>query len=250
MTACHRLNTIAIAAAPFGLAIVIAAQQPAAQPGNAPDRVAALKASIQEGLGKARQYEWTETTIISLKGEEKARKQNRCYYGADGKVVKVPLDKPPAPSADQGGGRGGRRGGGKLKQQIVENKKDDMKEYMERAGALIQKYVPPVPANIQAAKDAGHIKTNPQAAGSVQLAISQYLLPGDSLTLDLNPASNGLVGLAVQTYLDKPEDVVTLAVRMNTLPDGALYPAQTTLDAKAKNITVVVQNSGHRPVAR
>jgi hypothetical protein len=35
---------------------------------------------------------------------------------------------------------------------------------------------------------------------------------------------------------------------MNTLPDGALYAAQTTLDAKAKNVRVVIQNAGHRPV--
>jgi hypothetical protein len=37
---------------------------------------------------------------------------------------------------------------------------------------------------------------------------------------------------------------------MNALADGALYAAQTTLEAKAKNITVVIQNSGHRPVAK
>ena len=35
-----------------------------------------------------------------------------------------------------------------------------------------------------------------------------------------------------------------------TQPDGALYAAQTTLEAKAKNITVVIQSSGHRPVQR
>ena len=37
---------------------------------------------------------------------------------------------------------------------------------------------------------------------------------------------------------------------MKTLPDGALYAAQTTLEAKAKNIRVVVQNSGYRPLAK
>jgi hypothetical protein len=37
---------------------------------------------------------------------------------------------------------------------------------------------------------------------------------------------------------------------MRSLPDGALYTGQTTLEAKAKNITVVVQNAGHRPVAK
>jgi hypothetical protein len=45
-----------------------------------------------------------------------------------------------------------------------------------------------------------------------------------------------------------PQDVVTLAVQMSSLPDGAIYAGQTTLEAKAKNITVVVQNSGYRPV--
>jgi hypothetical protein len=50
--------------------------------------------------------------------------------------------------------------------------------------------------------------------------------------------------------IDKPEDTVTLAVQMATLPDGAMYAATTTLDAKAKNITVVITNSGHKPMAK
>jgi hypothetical protein len=66
----------------------------------------------------------------------------------------------------------------------------------------------------------------------------------------VDAAANRLLGLGVNTYLDKPDESVTLAVQMNALPDGALYAAQTTLDAKAKNITVVIQNSGHRPVSR
>ena len=80
--------------------------------------------------------------------------------------------------------------------------------------------------------------------------MKQYLKPGDSLTIDLDPAANRLLGLGVNSYLDKPDDTVTLAVQMNTLPDGALYAAQTTLDAKAKNIQVVITNSGHKPMAR
>jgi hypothetical protein len=50
--------------------------------------------------------------------------------------------------------------------------------------------------------------------------------------------------------LDSPEDAVSLAVKMTTLPDGAVYAAQTTLDAPAKKIQVVITNSGHRPLAR
>ncbi len=232
----------------LGLGAPSRAQQPTAQPGGAgQDHVAALKQSLQQGMAKARQYEWVETTIISLKGEEKARKQNRCYYGADGKVQKTSLDEAQAPAAEPAGG--GRRGG-RVKAKIVENKKDEMKEYMERAAALIHQYVPPAADKIQAAKDGGRVKVNPQGAGKVQLAVSQYLLPGDALTIDMDAAANQLLGLAVSSYLDKPEDAVTLAVQMKTLPDGALYAAQTTLDAKAKNIRVVIQNAGYRPVSR
>jgi hypothetical protein len=244
-----------VAATVAGVAVLVigaavhAQQAPAkAEGGGSQDRVAALKQSMQEGLARIRQYEWIETTIISLKGEEKARKQNRCYYGADGKVQKVSMDQAPAQDKQQSGG-GGRRGG-RVKQQVVENKKDEMQDYMQRAAALIHKYVPPAPAQIQAAKDAGRIAVNPPAGGKVRLVISQYLQPGDSLAIDVDPATNRLLGLAVNSYLDKPEDAVTLDVQMATLPDGALYAGQTTLDAKAKNIRVVIQNSGHRPVSK
>jgi hypothetical protein len=121
---------------------------------------------------------------------------------------------------------------------------------MGRAAALIHSYVPPNPEKIQAAKDAKRIAVTPQAGGKVSLVISQYLQPGDALTLDVDGAANRLVGLGVNTYLDKPDETVTLAVQMNALPDGAIYAAQTTLEAKAKNITVVIQNSGYRPVSR
>jgi len=245
----RQVSATAIAATALGIGTMMHAQQPPAQPpgGGKPDQVAALKQTIQQGMALARKYEWVETTIISLKGEEKARKQNRCYYGADGKVQKISLDQPA--QAAQGGGGGGRRGG-RVKEKVVENKKDEMKEYMEKAAALIHQYVPPNPQKIQAAKDAGRVAMNPQPDGSVKLVITQYHQAGDALTIGFNPASNKLLGLGVNTYLDKPEDVVTLAVQMNTLPDGALYAAETTLEAKAKNITVVIQNAGHKPVSK
>jgi hypothetical protein len=225
-----------------------AQQAPPAAAGGKADAVAALKQSLQQGLAKAKQYEWVETTVISLKGEEKARKQNRCYYGADGKVQKIPIEQPAAQEKPQAG-RGGRRGGA-LKEKIVENKKDEMQEYMAKAAALIHSYVPPKPEQIQAAKDAGRVKATPQAGGAVSVAISEYVQPGDALTIGLDPAAGKLLSLAVNSYLDKKEDTVTLDVKMNTLADGALYAAETKLDAKAKNITVVIQNTGHRPVQK
>ena len=243
-----RMLALTLLGSVVALATPLGAQQPPATGGGQPDPVAALKQSIGEGTKKLAQYEWVETTVIKLKGEEKGRTLKRCYYGADGKVQKIAMDQPAPPPAEPSGGR--RRRGGAVKQQVIENKKDEMKEYMQQAAALIHSYVPPAPPQIQAVKDGGRLTANPQPGGKVRIEMKQYVKPGDSLTIDLDPAANRLLGLGVNSYIDKPDEPVTLAVQMNTLPDGALYSAQTTLDAKAKNIQVVITNSGHKPVTR
>ena len=68
--------------------------------------------------------------------------------------------------------------------------------------------------------------------------------------IDVDAKAALLSALTVATYLDKPEDAVTLAVRFGALADGTSYNAQIAFEAKAKNIRVVVENSGHRPLAQ
>jgi len=154
-------HTVSLAIIAVGILTSLPVARAAAQTQPSPDQlVAALKQNLAESQKRLRQYEWIETTAISLKGEEKSRKQQRVYYGADGKLAKVPLGEPPAQAAQGGGRRGGR-----LKERVVENKKSDMQEYMEKAAALIQQYVPPDPAQIQKAKDAGRPHGTAPAAG-------------------------------------------------------------------------------------
>jgi hypothetical protein len=218
-----------------------------AQAPPSPDQmVAALKQNLAESQKRLRQYEWVETTTISLKGEEKSSKQQRVYYGADGKLTKLPLGEPPAQQAAQGGGRGG-PGSGRLKQRVVENKKDDMVEYMEKAAALIQQYVPPNPERIQKAKDGGTMAVRQQPPG-VRVEFRNYVQPNDLMTIDVDAKVALLSALSVQTYLETQEDAVTLTVRFGALADGTSYQAQTNLDVTAKNISVVIENSGHRPL--
>jgi len=218
----------------------------AAQSAASPDQmVASLKTNLQESQKRLRTYQWIETTVISLKGEEKSRKQQQVSYGADGKLTKTPMGG--APQAQQQPSRGGR--GGRLKERVVENKKDEMQDYMERAAALIQRYVPPSPELIQKAKDGGHVKLQPPNQGRVRVELSEFVQPGDLLAIDVDAAASQLAGVSVKTYLDKPEEAVTLDVRYATLTDGTSYISQTTLNAAAKNIIVVVQNSGHKPLA-
>src|SRR4029078_3895183 len=95
----RRVTAVCLAMTAIGGGVILHAQA---------DQVSAVKQSLQQGLAKARQYEWIETTVISIKGEEKARPQKRCYYGADGKVQKFSVDQPAKPAAQSTGGRGGR----------------------------------------------------------------------------------------------------------------------------------------------
>ena len=222
---------------------------PGQDPAAAQERIAALKQSMQESQAKLRQYEWVETTIVSLKGEEKSRKQNRCYYGADGKVQKVPVAPAAAPAAQPAAG-GGRRGRGRLKEAVVENKKEELQEYMQQAVALVHQYVPPKSENIDKAKAAGNVKVQPLQAGQARLELTNYVKPNDKMGIDLDTAANRLLAVNVASYLEEPKDTVTLAVKFGALADGTSYTAETTLDATAKNVHVVVQNSGHRPMQR
>ena len=240
-------NHLALAAIVAGLTTAWSAAG-TAQTAPTPDQiVASLKQNLAESQKRLRTYEWIETTAISLKGEEKSRKQQRVYYGADGKLTKTPIGAAPAPQPQQPSGR---RGGGRVKERVVENKKDEMQEYMEQAVALIHKYVPPDAALIQKAKDAGRMQVQPVQAGTVRAEFKDFVQPGDAMGIDVDVKALLLSALTVSTYLDKKEDAVTLDVRFGTLADGTGYTARTTFEAKAKNIRVVLENSGHRPLAK
>src|SRR5262245_33448107 len=124
------------------------------------DGAAALKQSLAQNQAALRKYSWVETTQISMKGEVKKQEQKQCYYGADGKVQKTPMAGAPAPQQKDAQSGGGRRGG-RLKEQIVEKKVDELKDYMEKTAALVHQYVPPDPQKIDAAKTAGNVSTQP-----------------------------------------------------------------------------------------
>jgi len=214
----------------FSFASLTLAQQPTLQ-----ERVLALKASIAASKAILKRYEWVETTVVSVKGEEKSRRMNRCYYGVDGVEQKIPLTSPP-PARKRRGLRG----------RIAERKKEELTDYMKEAVALVKQYVPPDQARIQAAKDAGKVSLSPLPDKRVRLTFTDYIKSGDSLALVVDLANNHPLEAKVSSYLEKEKDAVTLDVKFNTLPDKATYPSTITLEAKAKDLTVSVQNSGYR----
>ena len=232
-------NTLLRFAKPTCLALLLGvlnlpgyAQQP-----TAAERAAMLKATMAASQAVLRQYQWIETTVVSLKGDEKSRKQEQCYYGADGGVQKVLLTQSaPAPKKR-----------GFFRRKIAENKQEELTDYMKNAVSLVKSYVPPNPERIQAAKDAGKVSIEILQPGKrVRLNFRDYEKPGDNLGVEVDLSNNRPLGLNVSTYLEDSNDAVTLDVRMGQLNDGTSYPSNVTLDARAKNLTVMVTNSGYR----
>ena len=184
------------------------------------DKVAALKQSLAANEKLQRQYRWVETTVISMKGEEKSRIQKQCFYGPDGKVQKQQLTAPP-PAEEAPGG---------LKGKIVAKKKAEISEVMKQAVALVQSYVPPDPGRIQATKVAGNLAMSPTGPDSMRLDLRNYVKSGDTLSLGLDTARYALQTVSVKSYLESEKDGrrgVAGSRSMSTAAGGSACPGPT-----------------------
>ena len=138
-----------------------------------------------------------------------------------------------------------------IRGRIAERKKEELTDYMKNAVALVKSYVPPAPAKIQAAKDAGNVSVDiVEPKKRVRLNFNNYEKPGDTLGVNIDLISNLPVGLNVNSYLDNAADTVTSKVTMGKLNDGTVFASEIVLDAKEKNLAVTVTHSGYRKTAQ
>ena len=216
-------------------AIALVATVPAV-PQNAElqQKLAALKQSMAENKQKLRQYQWIETTQLTLKGDAKPPTKNSCLYGPDGQVEKTPIGPPPEQPS-----------GGRMKQKIIAKKKAEMKDYMQDVKSVLNMYVPPDPQKMQAAYQAGKLSLNP-VPGAVNLVFTDYAQPGDKMTLTFDTAAKKITALNINTYMGQEKDAVKLQVQMGSLPDGTNYVQQTVLSATAKQLVVTTTNSNYQ----
>jgi len=198
------------------------------------EKLAAVQQSMAENKQKLRQYQWIETTQLTLKGDQKPPAQNSCQYGPDGQVEKTPIGPPP----QQPSGR-------RLKERMIEKKKAEMKDYMGDVKMLLSQYVPPDPQKMQQAFQAGKASLNP-AGGMVNLIFKDYAQPGDQMTLTFDTAAKKITTLNINTYMGEEKDAVTLQVQMASLPDGTNYVQQSVLNATAKQLVVTTTNSNYQ----
>lgn len=198
------------------------------------EKISAVKQNVAENKMKLHQYQWTETMQLTLKGDPKPPSTNLCQYGPDGTVQKTLVSPPPEPPS-----------GGRVKKRIIAKKKEEMKDYMGEVKTLLAQYVPPDPAKIQQALQAGKASLTPMG-GVVNLVFKDYALAGDQMTLTFDSAAKKITSLNINTYLGEEKDAVTLQVQMASLPDGTNYTQQSVLNATAKQLVVTTTNSNYQ----
>jgi len=229
---------------PFIAAVVLAAIVPAIAQmgggagGDLQQKIAFVKQSVAENQQRLHRYQWVETTQPTLKGEDKPPTQFLCQYGPDGTVQKTPIGLPPEPPS-----------GGRLKQRVIEKKKEEMQDYMAQVKSLLGMYVPPDPQKMGQAFQTGNASLNstPGSQG-VEIVFRNYAQPGDQMTLSFDTSTRKVSSVNVNTYMDELKDTVTLTVQMASLPDGTNYVRQTVLDATAKKLQVTTTNYNYQPM--
>jgi len=218
----------------IGVIALVATFPLLAQDSEIQERLAVVKQVLAENAQKLHQYQWTETTQLTLNGEAKPPSQDSCQYGPDGTVQKTLIGPPPEQPS-----------GGPLMKRIMERKQEEMKEYMGQVKIVLGMYLPPDPQKMEHAKQAGNFSVNP-VPGAVNLIFNNYIQPNDRMTLTFDTTARKITSVNVNTYMGDTQDAVTLQVQMASLPDGTNYARQTILNATAKQLVVTTTNSNYQ----
>ncbi len=204
-------------------------------------RLAALKQSIAFNKQVLAQYTWMEQQIISIKGEQKKEELYNVQMGPDGKPQKTPVD--PSSLSDDERKRRGLRG------RIIAKKTDEYEEYGNSIKTLVQQYLPPDKDVLQQCYEKGNVMIGPMSGqpGNYRVVISNYLKPGDNMTIVVDKAQFSFQSLSISTYLSDPGDGVNVNIQFSRLPNGGPFHVSTeTINGVSKQLTVEVTNTNYQ----
>lgn len=219
----------------LGLPIFTLAQMGAGSSNELQQKLMAMKQAAAANKQRLKQYQWIETSQITLKGEQKPERVYQCSYGPNGQVQKIPMGAQPQQPQQKG-----------IRGRIIEKKTAEMKDYMTQVQSLLSMYVPPNSQLMQQAFQKKNVSLDKTMGSSgVQLVFKNYAKEGDQMTIGFDMATKKITTINVNTYMDSPQDAVTLSVQMASLPDGTNYAQQTVLNATAKQMQVTTTSTNY-----
>jgi hypothetical protein len=181
------------------------------------------------------QYTWNSRTEIISQGQVKDIRIDVVSYGPFGQLQRTVINDQPASGAPILP-----TPIGFLRRAVAEDKKKEMQEYLMGLQGLLEQYTLPTTGKvldfISTATPSG-----PDASGLFQMTGYNVVLPGDNLTLWVNPFTKHLRQMQVNTTFQG--NAVQLSATFQTLPASGLnYMAFGEATVPAKQLSVQVQN--------
>ena len=229
------IAAIGPALAAVGFVLMLVASQAMPQNPQLQQRVAEIKQYLSLNKVVLAQYTWQESQTVSVKGEVKKQELFQVRMGPDGQAQKTNLD----PEESSGGRKHG------IKHRI----REDYENYGKEIAALAQSYGQPEPGRVQQLFEQGNVLLGSAGApNEVKLVINGYQKPGDSVTIVFDKTQKTIQSLHISTYLNDPQDAVTISQQYAQLPNGPNHVASTVVDGVSKQLTVQMQNSNYQKI--
>ena len=173
-----------------------------------------------------------------MKGNVKDTKMFQVHLGPDGKPQKVEMENMPQSSGPHGG---------PLMRHVEKKKKGEYEEYGEEIRTLAQQYAQPDPERLQQAFQQGNLMLGSGGApGEVKMVITNYVKPNDKVMLFFNREAKAIQSLQIQSYLNDPNDRVTISAQYAQLPDGTNHMSAMQINGVSKYLRVTTQNSNYQ----
>ncbi len=192
------------------------------------NRAVQITEARQANAALMHHYTWNSRTEIIDQGKVKDTRLELVNYNPFGQLQRSLLNDQSAPLPF-----------GFLRRAIAESERQKMEQYLTGLRGLLDQYTLPTAGKVldfmMSAKTTG-----PDAAGLFEMAGSNVVSPGDSLTIWVNAATRHVARIQVNTTFQG--NAVQLNATFSTLPSGLNYVAYAEATVPNKQLSVQVQN--------
>jgi hypothetical protein len=215
-------------------AFILSASLVVAQNATLQQKVAAIEAAVYKNKQMLGEYTWQQQETISVRGDVKQIDQYQVQLGPDGKPAKVKINQSSS-SSDQ------RRHG--IRHRITQ----DYQAYGQQIASLAASYTQPPAGRLKQLYAQGNVSLRSGGAPGLDvIVVTNYVKPGDSVSITFDRAQKAVVAIQVASYLSGPSDGVTIAARFARLPDGTSHVSTTTINGQSKSLTIQDVNMNYQ----
>jgi hypothetical protein len=196
------------------------------------DRAMQIAQAREANAALMHQYNWNSRVEIIVNGQVKDTRIEQVSYGMDGQLQHVLLN-------DQKSSRPF----GPLRRAIAENEAKQLEEFLTGLKGLLEQYTLPTAGKIldfmTTARPSG-----PDPQGLFLMSGNNVVLPGDSMTIWVNPWIRHTVRLQVNTtYQGAPAQLTAnFAIVPGAANGGLNHVAFAEITVPSKNVVVQTQN--------